>query len=79
MITANASRPPHSLPLIKQQMEKLGMSVYATTHVHSTATLDSLVTDELKSFIQSDKRLERSQAQLAITLVWRKGIETRKY
>ena len=73
MIRANPSRPPHSLPLLQQQFEKLGVPVYARTHVHSTAAGHKLLDDNLTTFISSNPRLERSQAQIAITLIWTQG------
>lgn len=75
VIRANPLKPPHSLPLIKQQLEKrLGLKVFATTHVHSAAAQD-MSDDSLRHFISSDPKLQRSNAQLAITLIWTKGDE----
>ncbi|EFX88061.1 hypothetical protein DAPPUDRAFT_311613 [Daphnia pulex] len=70
VIQASPSNPPHSLPLLKQRMEMLGMSVYARTHVHSTVAGHKLLDDTLKSFVCSDSRVERSKAHVAITLIW---------
>ncbi|XP_046449612.1 probable aminoacyl tRNA synthase complex-interacting multifunctional protein 2 isoform X1 [Daphnia pulex] len=70
VIQASPSNPPHSLPLLKQRMEMLGMSVYARTHVHSTVAGHKLLDDTLKSFVYSDSRVERSKAHVAITLIW---------
>lgn len=74
VIHASPSNPPHSLPLLRERMEKLGVPVYARTHVHSAIAGNKLLSDTLKSFICSDSRLERSQAHMAITLIWIKGI-----
>lgn len=74
MIRANPSRPPYSLQLVQQRIEKLGMHVYARTHTHSAASEDKLLTDNLKNFLSSNSQLERSLANLAITLIWTKGI-----
>lgn len=73
VIHASPSNPPHSLPLLRERMEKLGVPVYARTHVHSAIAGNKLLSDTLKSFICSDSRLERSQAHMAITLIWIKG------
>ncbi|XP_057367192.1 probable aminoacyl tRNA synthase complex-interacting multifunctional protein 2 isoform X3 [Daphnia carinata] len=73
VIHASPSNPPHSLPLLRERMEKLGVSVYARTHVHSAVAGNKLLNDTLKSFISSDSRLERSQARMAITLIWIKA------
>nr|CAH0111927.1 unnamed protein product [Daphnia galeata] len=73
VIQASPSNPPHSLPLLKQQLEMLGMTVYARTHVHSTMAGNKLLDDTLKNFICSDSRVERSRARVAITLIWIKG------
>lgn len=74
VIHASPANPPHSLPLLRQRLEKLGMPIYARTHVHSTVAGNKLLSDTLKSFISSDSRVERAQARLAITLIWIKGI-----
>lgn len=73
MVQASPSNPPHSLPLLKQQMEMLGLTVYARTHVHSTVAGNKQLDDNLKTFVCSDSRVERSQARVAITLIWIKG------
>jgi len=75
VVRANPSKPPHSLPLVKEQLEKrLGLKVFAKTHVHSAVAQD-MTDDSLRRFISSDPKLERSNAQLAITLIWTKGDE----
>ena len=59
--------------MIQRQLAKLGVSVYARTHVHSTAAADGQLTEALKSFLVADPKMERSKAKLAITLIWVKG------
>lgn len=74
VIRASPNRPPHSLPLIQRQLQQLGVVVYSTTHVHSTAASNGKLTDSLRNFLCSDPKLERSKARICITLIWVEGI-----
>jgi len=69
VVRADPRRPPHSLPLLVEQLRAAGVRVFASTHVHSNAAgVDGV--DRLRHFLRVDPLLERRGAQLAITLVW---------
>ncbi|XP_046352455.1 aminoacyl tRNA synthase complex-interacting multifunctional protein 2-like [Haliotis rufescens] len=69
VIQADPSRPPLSLLVLYQRLAET-YKVLASTFVHSSATLE--VPDNLKDIFKNGGAVPRRDAQVCLTLIWKK-------